>query len=361
MNSNRSSKSSKGHHVIPAYLLGQFAPETETNKKHRERMVWVYEKNREPDFRSIENECKENHYFSITGADGSRSTSYEKFAADKVETPFNEVLNVIESPLYFANRSHARTINRYVANIFNRSKQRREASKINAQEIQSASERIANDRDKVRLLAAAYSLRLGQRMFIASIAESLRRGGDSIGLEERERDNDFVRRLDTLDDQLVEMLTGRPYGILVAPFGKFFVLGDNPVVTRTPYRSGFLVGDGFSKPNVHVLMPISSRSCLQIGLQGSFSRTLLPDEVDMINRDVMSLAHRRIYAHQCCAPVEREMNQNGSTRKYRRNVFVMPPVRDEDLFNFMIQVALGMNGTPTDPDPNQYLWSDILL
>jgi hypothetical protein len=361
MTRSRKSKPARGHHIIPAHLLGQFAlPET-LNKRSRERIIWVYEKKKTPAKRSVESQCKENDYFSTIQADGTSSVAHEAKLNETVEIPFNNILSVIESPLYAPSLADALIVYRYVANMFTRSKQRRAASRANRSEINALYAKISNDQTRLRLLAAALSLKFRRGVFFAEVEEVLKDVDTRLSVDERQHSSDFVESIDAFDEDIVRMLQGRPYGLLIAPAGKHFVIGDNPVLTRTPHGRHLLVGDGFNKPNVHVLMPISSNFCLQIGLDGDFSRTVQPEEVDGINFDIITLCHRAVYASDNFEHIRQAMDQSAGSRKYKRDVFITPPLTEEQLFDFFVKSLLGINPYAGNDDPIFRLWRNVQL
>src|SRR5581483_3568281 len=208
---------------------------------------------------------------------------------------------------------HAEVIYRYVANLFHRSHQRRKASQIIREETDQAAKQLVSDPKLLRQLAAAFSFKLGAPVSLDSLAES------TLGAAESDLEKDksgFLEGMAEHEETLVSMLRGRPYGFLIAPEGSQFVLSDTCVLTRQILGNQVILGAGFDKPETHVLLPISPKTCLQIGLAHVQRHTLRPDEVHSINADSIRLMHRWVYLSTEASTTENMVNGFGASYQY---------------------------------------------
>ena len=163
----------RGSHVIPSRLLAQFGELSDGTRNVsdlRHVKAWRYSLTAETKQMAVSN-FRENDFYAYRETDGSRNDRHERRMAQEIEGPFNALLHLFESDLYVPNRAHGLVIARYVSNLFNRTHQRRNASKFSQAETARIARALVQDRASVLQLTAAYSL-LMQRPF--SIHEVVR-------------------------------------------------------------------------------------------------------------------------------------------------------------------------------------------
>lgn len=199
---------------------------------------------------------------------------------------------------------------------------------------------IVEDPRLLRQLVAAYSVILRQPVRVQAIALCIYQ----MYQQENEETNNsqFLSNLSIYENDSAEMLRVRPFGLLRAPRENEFLLSDSAIITREVTESGILkVGAGFAKPNVHVLLPISPRTCLQIGLHNRTSHTLESREVQHINIDSIQLMHRYVYSREDDPRISELVNRFGGSLRYARDVFINPDVTAAMLLEFFIHQMLG--------------------
>jgi hypothetical protein len=333
---------SEGSHVLPARLLSEFGTplaDAHDPGDRRRWKVWTYTPDGEPKSRSVST-CFENGFYSYVDEQGNRNHDHEFRMAEHIEGPFNELLPLFKSNLYVVCNSHSRIIAKYFANLFNRSHQRRSASFSLQRNSLEALKQMVSDQKLLRQLAVAYSLVLGKPVSLSSIRESMLNIYNDQSDEKNQ--TQFMRNLVRYEDDLADILTGKPYGLLQAPEGIEFVLADTGVITRQVLPNGLVVtGVGFAKSDVHALLPITPQLCIQIGLGNRERYQLRADEVEAINIDSLKLMHRFAYSKTKNVRTEESVKALGGSLRYIKNVFVNQAMTPELLLEFFIFELLG--------------------
>jgi hypothetical protein len=323
---------SRSSHVIPSRLLSQFAkPQVANPEDRRHWKLWAYAKDRQPREMPV-SAFVHNDFYAFTDDNGEENHEHEPRMAQTIEGPFNQLLPSIESDLYTTNRSDLIVIAKYVANLFHRTHQRRTASLMQQTETAACAEEFIKDDRRVKQLAAAYSMTIG-------CAVSLKMTRDGLAsLAQRDsaaRNRFFLENLERHENDLFRMLQDKPYGVLRAPRGAAFLLTDTAVLTRLPIGTFVSIGEGFSKPGVHTLLPISPRTCLQIGIPNLQSHNLRGDEVQSINQDQIKLMHRWAYSGGFNREVEANVNSFGGTVRYKVNAFATPQLTPDRMLDML--------------------------
>jgi hypothetical protein len=272
--------------------------------------------------------CFEKNFYSYLGSEGKRNHNHESRMAKDIEAPFNELLPLFESDLYVVCSSHSAIICRYVSNLFHRTHQRRLASLVMQKETMQAAKEMVSDPLMLRQLAAVYSFAEQKPASLISIRDSIIRLYE--GNSEDANQTQFLENLVRYEDDLAEMLRGRPYGLLRAPTGSEFVISDTGVITRQVIGEHVIaVGVGFTRDRTHALLPISPRVCLR------------RDEVDSINRDSIRLMHRYVYSREYSQQIEGAVKQYGGELRYTENAFMRRKVTPELMLQFFAYEILG--------------------
>jgi hypothetical protein len=282
--------------------------------------------------------CYENEFYRYIGDDGTPNDEVEHWMAKEIEGPFNELLPLFESSFHFQSHNHFRVIARYVANIFSRSNQRRIASHRQQQKVAEIAMHVVNNPKMLRQLTAAFSFVSQCQVSSTTVRQALinLNWGDS----HEARTAHYLRNVRMYEEDIVRMLAGKPYGLLRAPDTDSFILGDTVVLTRQPIGNALSVGVGFAKPNMHVLLPISPRTCIQIGIPGREEHVLMPEEVRSINTDQIKMMHRYAYSRVESDEIQEQVSNMGGTLNYMLSAFIVPELKSEDLLDHFVRDLL---------------------
>jgi hypothetical protein len=278
-----------------------------------------------------------NDFYSFKDEGGAENHDHEPRMAETIEGPFNQLLPYMDSELYVADRSHMAVISKYVANLFHRTHQRRTASLMQQTETAACAAELLNDDRKIKQLAAVYSVTIGCPISLKTTRDSLASLAER---DHRDQDRFFLQNLERHEDGLFIMLHDKPYGILRSPREAAFLLTDTAVLTRLPIGDFVSIGEGFSKPGMHVLLPISPRTCLQIGIPNRQFHNIRRDEVESINQDQIKLMHRWAYSAEYSQHVEKSVNNLGGTAKYKVNAFTTPPLTPDRMLDMLTKEIL---------------------
>ena len=183
-------------------------------------------------------------------------------------------------------------------------------------------------------LAAAYSVLVGGPIEVEKVIvgiSALHNGGEA------SRDPFFLSNLEHHEDSFYALLREQPFGLLRAPQGSEFILSDSAVITRVALSDGtFSIGEGFSKRLVHTLLPVSQRTCLQMGIPNLTLHTLTKENVDLINFDSLRLMHRWAYGLSKSLQIESLAKRFGGSVVYKRNAFVTPALTPERMLGLLV-------------------------
>ena len=331
-------KAGRASHVIPARLLSQFGtPPCLLSGERRHWQLCRYCIDQEPKKIAI-SQVFERDFYSFQQKDGSRDDSHEARMANDIEGPFNKLLPYFDLSIYVPNRNDGVIISRYIANLFNRTHQRRRASLLQQAETATVSRLLVEDRSKLLQLVAAYSLLIERPMNVDDVA----RGTSTLYRDdENARNSFFLSNLARHEATLFNLLQGRPYGLLRAPKGSEFVLSDTAVITRVPIGNGaYSIGEGFDKRHVYTLLPISPFTCLQVGIDRLTDTTLSAHDVNLINIDSIKLMHRWVYGRSYNPQIAEAIQSCGSTVKYKVHAFRTRELTVDSMLNLLVQGVL---------------------
>lgn len=289
-------------HTVPRCLLDQFDyydPVT------RSRRLWQYAKGREPWGRASPSRATRfDHHFEDPN-DPSREERLETRLNQEIENPVHRFLPSLRYGSLFPWQPHyVRQLTRYITLLFNRSRNRRGATREQTQiAVESFQSLLANEA-QISQLAGRWTIELLQRGVSAD--ESVVRPGDvrtqiiamieSIQTEEHIQVayvDAMERALDYFDDRLA----GGRWGIVPTAEDNPFIIGDAPVVTWIR-RGRFLhYGFGFERPDVEVILPVCPTACLHaLPLVHRTQEPQMPSATE-VNEAQASFASEYCYAH----------------------------------------------------------------
>lgn len=106
------------------------------------------------------------------------------------------------------------------------------------------------------------------------------------------------------------------------------------------------VGVGFNKEGMHVLLPVSPKTCIQIGIPSLADQRLQADEVDSINADQIKLMHRFVYGRSKDTRIQMSVDSIGGSLNYLLHAFVTPELTKERALDFFVREILAGSSTP---------------
>lgn len=255
-------------HTVPRFLLDQFAYDDSVTGSRR---LWQYTKGRQPwGLASPASATRiDNHFADPT--DTERESRLEARLNQEFENPVHQFLDQLRYQTFVLSRVHVRQLTRYVTLLFNRSRNRRTATKEQVQiTIESARSLLSNE-SQLSQIAGYWTfeiIRLGHPLQNPVSADYVRGEVQKmIAMMEGEDhiQTTYVDAMERAMAYLDESIDGGQWNIMHTAPEFPFVIGDAPVVTWERLDNGFLLhGQGFSKPNVEVLLPVASTACLHV-------------------------------------------------------------------------------------------------
>jgi uncharacterized protein DUF4238 len=287
-------------HTVPRFLLDQFAYDDSVT---RSRRLWRYERGRAP-FCGISTRraTRIDHYF-VDPANESREAALETRLNQEFEDPVHKFLDKLSYRTFVMSRQDIRKLTRYITLLFNRSQNRRGATREQiAVAIESTRAFLADD-EKIGRVAGRWTLeiiRLGHPLSRTVTREEVRRSAEqmiAIMQTEQHQQTSYIDSMERAMEFLDEPLDRGDWMILETTRDLPFVIGDAPVITWKRLANGLLTyGHGFATDDVEVILPVSSTHCLHI--LPLVPRTLAPRRPvpGEINRAQAAFATRACYA-----------------------------------------------------------------
>lgn len=255
-------------HTVPKKLLEQFAylePNTGALR------LWRYEKGCAPYGRATPK--------SATRFDGHLSDPRDPVKEEELEARLNrEVENPVHSFIeqagyltFVASSLHIRQLAAYITLLFHRSRARRLATRQQVDIILEATKALLANEDQMSKIAAKWTLDLiedGVQLQRTVTLEEIRRTVNKMledQLAEDQLQHTYAGTIERAMSRLEEGMIRGNWQLLRTVDSDPFVIGDAPVVTWERTERNFLIyGQGFSRPNVEVLLPVSPVACFHI-------------------------------------------------------------------------------------------------
>ena len=289
-------------HTVPRFLLDQFAYDDPVTKSRR---LWQYAKGRSPyGFASPTSATRIDHHFADP-ANAEREEKLETRLNQEFENPVHQFLGSLRYRTFVLSRLHTRQLTRYVTLLFNRSVNRRRATKEQvAIAIESASKFISNE-EKLSKVAARWTLemtRLGYVLDRPVCGEDVKKSAEKMIETMQTEDHQQTTYVDSMERAMAfldESLDNGQWNVLHTIPDTPFVVGDAPVVTWQRLENGTLLyGQGFATPNVEVLLPVASTTCLHILPAVPRARQLRLPTVKEVNEGEAAFATKCCYTYK---------------------------------------------------------------
>jgi len=254
-------------HTVPKKLLERFAFDDPVTHSKR---LWRYQKDRAPYGRAAPKTATRWDGHFAEPANAAKEAQLEELLERKFEHPVNQFIGVIGYRTFVLQRSHVKALTGYLTMLFTRSRARRAASQGHADVTIDALRSLLSDEQRLSELSAKHTMDLIDRGLavrmvtreevVAAIENTIAAHSDTDEAQRR-----YIQTVETMMEfSDVNMLNG-DWNTIHAEPDKPFVIGDAPVVTWERTEDNVLnFGQGFGRPNVEVLLPVSPTTCLHV-------------------------------------------------------------------------------------------------
>ncbi len=312
-------------HTVPRKLLEQFAyADARTNSKR----LWAYSKGVAPRGGVSPKTATriENHF--VDPADEEREAKVERRLNEEFEDPVHKFIDQLQYRTFVLSRTHVRFLTRYISLLFHRSQARRGATKQQVAIILESAKALLADEDKLSKIAGRWTLEMIRQGIASSRpvnVDDVRRALEgllqAIAMPDHEQTT-YVNTIEHMMSSLDEAMDNGAWNPLHTTLEEPFVIGDAPVVTWERDERNFLIyGQGFSRPNVEVLLPVAPTACLHILPAVPRSRNVVIPKVDEVNAAQAAFATHHCYAHCNSAGIDAILQPIFGTTKIGINAF----------------------------------------
>jgi hypothetical protein len=242
-------------------------------------------------------------------------------------------------------RQDIRKLTRYITLLFNRSQNRRSATREQIGVAIESTRAFLADEEKIGRVAGRWTLemiRLGRSLSRTVTHEEVRRSAEQMIANMQTVEHQQTAYVDSMEramEFLDEPLDRGDWMMLETVRGIPFVIGDAPVITWKRLANGLLsYGHGFATEDVEVILPVSSTHCLHI--LPLVPRTLAPRRPvpGEINRAQAAFATRACYAWKNDAALDQILQPAFGQVRMGINAF---SVRHRNYDNAMFELFMG--------------------
>lgn len=329
-------------HTVPRILLDQFAYDDPVT---RARRLWQYSRDRQPWWKaSPSTATRFDHHFEDPN-DPEREQRLETRLNQEIENPVHRFLPELRFGNLFPWQPHyVQQLTRYITLLFNRSRNRRGATREHAQiQVESLQSLLAND-DQISQIAARWTIgqiAIGIAPEEAVVtADQVRERLKETILHVQTEEHIQTSYVDAMERALMnfdQRIAGGQWGIVTTTPDNPFIIGDAPVVTWIR-SGGFLhYGFGFERPNVEVLLPVCPTACLHVLPLVPRNLEPLSPAVSEINEAQASFASQHCYAHTNSDALNALIQPRIGRRQIGVHLFSM---RHRDYTNTMFELLM---------------------
>lgn len=289
-------------HTVPRKLLEQFSYYEPSVKALR---LWRYQRGHAPyGHATLRKATMMDGHFS-NPSDEAKEAELESRLNQEFEQPVNEFIEQIGFVTFPWSPVYIRKLASYVTLLFHRSKARRLGTQQQLDVSVSACKSILQDEGKLREIAASLTLsallegqKLGRDILdsdVRSVLEKMIEKELAKGYLQQSYAESIERAMSMVDQTLLNGAWGTLRTVAENPF----IIGDAPVVTLIRYADGSRsLGEGFRKPDVEVLLPISPLACLHILPTVERTRQVVRPTVLEVNTAQASFASDFCFSHK---------------------------------------------------------------
>jgi hypothetical protein len=255
-------------HTVPRKLLDQFAYDDRVTGFRR---LWQYARGRAPWRRASPRTATRISDHFADPADAEREARLEERLNREFEDPVHKFIDQLRFQTFVLSRGHIRQLTPYVTLLWNRSEARHTATRQQVNiAIESSQSLLAND-EQISLISGKWTLDLigqGQAMQRTVTQDEVRHHVqqmiDTMSTEEHLQTT-YVDAMERAMAILDESIDNGQWNLMYTTPQLPFVIGDAPVVTWERNENNVLIyGQGFSRPDVEAILPVSPTTCLHI-------------------------------------------------------------------------------------------------
>jgi hypothetical protein len=328
-------------HTVPRFLLDQFAYDDPVRKQRR---LWQYAKGRAPTGAASPRSATRIDRHFADPINEEREAKLETRLNDEFEDPVHKFLKNLQMWTFFMSRLQVRQMTRYTTLLFNRSQNRRGATAEQVTlAIQTTQSFLADD-EKVAKVATRWTMemiRLGYELDRpVGSAEVRKSAEDMIAIMQtpEHQQTTYVDSMERAMAFLDDALDNGQWNIIQTALDHPFVIGDAPVVTWERLDNGMLLyGKGFETPNVEVVLPVASTTCLHILPAVARTRRSRQPSIDEVNQAQAAFATKYCYAHKNDPHIDAILQPRFGQSRIGFNAF---SVRHRDYTNTMFELLM---------------------
>lgn len=288
-------------HTIPRKLLDQFAYDDSIT---RSRRLWQYALGRLPSGRASPRTATRisNHF--ADPANVEREALLEDRLNREFENPVHQWLDQLRYRTFVLSRHHIRQLTPYISLLWNRSEARKTATREQVDiAIESSRALLAND-DQISQIAGKWTIDLigqGQPMQrvvdTSEVRSAIQRMIDDL-MAQNHLQTTYVDAMERAMAYFDEGIDNGRWNVMHT-FPKIpFVIGDAPVITwERNEHNALIYGQGFGRPNVEVILPVASTTCLHILPAVERNRRVVVPTVGEVNVAQASFATKYCYTN----------------------------------------------------------------
>jgi len=314
-------------HTVPKFLLNRFAYDDPVKKSRR---LWQYTKGRAPwAFASPKTATRiPGHLADPTNAE--REAKMETRLNEEFENPVHQFLPLFQYRTFAPSRLQIRQMTRYITLLWNRSQNRRKATKEQiAMSIELTRGFIA-DEQKLAKVAGYWTmdmLRLGFQLDRPVTSTEVQNSAEKMIATMQTEEHQQTAYVDTMERAMAitePALENGEWSTVQTDLEHPFVIGDAPVVTWRRRENGTLdYGFGFNTPDVEVILPISSTECIQVLPDVQRILRCKTPRINEINHAQAAFATKYCYGHKCDPAIDKLLQTVFSQRQIGVNAFTL--------------------------------------
>jgi len=333
-------------HTVPKKLLERFAFDDPVTRSKR---LWRYQKDKPPYGRAAPKTATRWSGHFADPANAAKEAELEQQLERKFEHPVNQFIEIIGFRTFVLQPSHIKAFTGYLTMLFTRSRARRAASQGQTDITIEALRSLLSDEQRLSELIAKHTmdvinLGLAARMVtreevVSAIEDTIATHSDTD--EAQRRYIQTVQMMMEFAD--VNMLNG-DWHIIRAEPDQPFVIGDAPVVTWERTEQNILIlGQGFGRPNVEVLLPVSPTTCLHLLPRVTRPRPVRMPATAEVNMAQAAFATQHCFTNILSPEIDGILQSNFGTMRLGIDGF---SVKHIDYKNLMFDILMGRHGSP---------------
>jgi len=328
-------------HTIPRKLLDQFAFDDSVTKSRR---LWQYAKGRAPWGRASPRTATRISSHFADPDDAAREAKVEDRLNREFEDPVHRFIDQLRYRTFVLSRSHIRQLTRYVSLLFNRSEGRRIATREQVDIAIASSRSILTNEERLRMIAGKWTIdviqeghQLQRVVTIDQVRENVQKMIDMMEASGHQQTT-YVDAIERSMAYLDEGIDNGQWNVMHTSPDTPFVIGDAPVVTWERNDQNVLIyGQGFSRPNVEVFLPVASTTCLHILPVVERTRKIAIPNVREVNHAQASFATKYCYTSIQSAELNSILQPHFSRSRLGITAF---SVRHRDYSNTMFEILM---------------------